>query len=573
MKTQLSVATFLLLGASVVALDQFTPDQADWSTFQTKPFASGTNTDHSPDGVGWISADSWAASEWDGTIYNPSLMTKSEFSSAMCPSVDRIRGIREVFYQHNPFADVNNPTKAEVDEWHRIALNHIRALIGYTSEDRKVKKDTCMFARSLWGQERRFTTMWDTEYTGTVGSAYGPCQGSSNAHCGATFIPDADDQAAYLPAGHAACTATAGSEGVFSGPKSNIPWSLKWSRGFCNTLMAEGFWGGHVGPFFHREKFGFSFWDNDPNNNNNNAILRAKWTGALMENLYCNPADADCDPNNTGPGPDLCVDPADNNCDDNADCTTTDGSFTCTCVPGFVGDGVTCTSPTQTDMLLPSADGDIANLWAQFWEGTSGYMFATGRISDSQSISLLEFQGVPPASQIVSATLALYKENDISDPQACNDEFILKAGAGVFSDASISSYALFAGIPPQTFSATDQGAVLVNITDMLKSATERNADAFSVVLEASSVRCKAAFATKENIAPDHRPKLSVEYTPCPELGCPVARRAADVGDVVIVAKRDDTGAAADVEAANRPPTEIRDDQLAAVPPPHYHSKA
>jgi hypothetical protein len=28
----------------------------------------------------------------------------------------------------------------------------------------------------------------------------------------------------YLPPGFAACTATAGSEGVFSGPKSNIPW-------------------------------------------------------------------------------------------------------------------------------------------------------------------------------------------------------------------------------------------------------------------------------------------------------------------------------------------------------------
>lgn len=65
--------------------------------------------------------------------------------------------------------------------------------------------------------------------------------------------------------------------------------------------MAEGFWGGHVGPWFHREKFGFSFWDPDPDNNNNNAILRAKWTGNLMSSLYCNPADPECDPQNTGP--------------------------------------------------------------------------------------------------------------------------------------------------------------------------------------------------------------------------------------------------------------------------------
>ena len=283
-------------------LEQYTPDQANWDTFATKPFEGGTNTAHDPDGVGWISADDWAAAAWDGTIYNPSQMTPEAFAEALCPGVDRVRGIREVFYQHEPFADVHNPTKAEVDEWHRIAINHVRALVGYTSEDRQVHADHCMFARALWGDERKFTTMWDSKYPGEVGSASGPCQGSGNAHCGATFVPDLDDQAPYLPDGHPGCSTQAGSEGVFSGPKSNIPWSIKWSRGFCNTLLAEGYWGGHVGPWFHREQFGLSFWDPDPANNDNNAILRAKWTGALMPNLYCNPADADCDPDNTGPG-------------------------------------------------------------------------------------------------------------------------------------------------------------------------------------------------------------------------------------------------------------------------------
>lgn len=153
-----------------------------------------------------------------------------------------------------------------------------------------------MFARALWGDERKFTTDWDDEYPGTNGSAAGPCEGSSNAHCGATFIPTPEDQAPYLPADHPGCSAESGSEGVFSGPKSNIPWAIKWSRGFCNTLLAEGYWGGHVGPWFHREKFGLSFWDDDPGNNNNNAVLRAKWTGNSMPNLYCNPADPGCDP-------------------------------------------------------------------------------------------------------------------------------------------------------------------------------------------------------------------------------------------------------------------------------------
>ena len=47
----------------------------------------------------------------------------------------------------------------------------------------------------------------------------------------------------------------------------------------------------------------------DPSDDNNNAILRAKWTGTLMANLYCNPADADCDPDSTGPTPRDSADP------------------------------------------------------------------------------------------------------------------------------------------------------------------------------------------------------------------------------------------------------------------------
>lgn len=274
---------------------QYTPDQANWSTFATKPIAVG-NLAHDPDGVSWISKADWDAARWDGTIYDPSKMTKADFAQAICPSVDRVRGIREVFYSSKPFADNKNPTKAEIDEWHRIAINHVRALVGYAGEDRQVKKDHCMFARSLWGDERKFTTKWDAKYPGESGSAFGPCQGSSNAHCGASFVPDAQDQAPYLPAGHAACEAAPGAEGVFPGPKSNIPWSIKWSRGLCNTLIVEGFWGGHVGPWFHREKFGLNFWESDPANNNSIAVLRSKWTGNLLPSLYCDPSDPQCMP-------------------------------------------------------------------------------------------------------------------------------------------------------------------------------------------------------------------------------------------------------------------------------------
>jgi hypothetical protein len=271
-------------------LVQYTPGQANWESFGTKPFQNGANIAHDPDGVKWITSEQWANAQWDGTIYNPSEMSAAAFYKAIFPSADVIRGLREVFYQHNPFKDVNNPTKAEVDEWHRIAINHVRALVGYTSEDRQVKKDHCMFSRALWGDQRMHTNMWDSEYSGTEGSAQGPCQNSSNAHCGASFVPNAADQAAYLPIDYAPCSSSqGGAEGISSAPKSNIPWSIKWVRAFGSFLQTEGFWGGHVGPWFHREKFGFSFWDSDVNYYDSNAILRAKWTGNLLPSLYVRP--------------------------------------------------------------------------------------------------------------------------------------------------------------------------------------------------------------------------------------------------------------------------------------------
>ncbi len=262
-------------------LVQYTPNQADWSTFASKQAAAGI-AKHDPDSVPWITKATWEAAKWDSTIYNPTTMTKADFTAAICPTGDTIRGIREVFYATKPFADDANPTKAEVDEWHRVAINHVRALIGYTNADQLVQKDHCMSARALWGDERKFTRMWDRKYpTGT-------CLNSTNPHCGASFLPDAADQKPYLPAGHATCKATQGTEGIFTS-KSYIPWSIKWSRSFCSTISREGFWGGHTGPWFHREKFGLSFWDANVNDNGSNANLRAKWTGTLKKNNFCNP--------------------------------------------------------------------------------------------------------------------------------------------------------------------------------------------------------------------------------------------------------------------------------------------
>ena len=228
-----------LLGVESQSLEQFTPDKADWSTFQSKAVDDNEqNTDHSPDGVGWIEQDQWLP--WDGTIYDPSNYSKQAFASLICPG-NTVRGIYELFYEHQPFANPKNPTKAEVDNWHAIALNHVRAMVGYTEPEYQVKPDKCLHLRALWSDERFRTRKWDTaEYPGT-------CEGSTDPHCGASFIPSKDDQQEYLPDGIEYCGSTAGSEGLFSAAKSNIPWSIKWIRPFCSTLGVEGFWGGHTG--------------------------------------------------------------------------------------------------------------------------------------------------------------------------------------------------------------------------------------------------------------------------------------------------------------------------------------
>jgi len=221
----------------VAGLVQFTPKQSDWSTFYSKPAALPKVTDHSPDGVGWLKPSAWV--EWDGVVIDPSQYTRKALANKICPANgNTVLGLREVFYANNPFADVNNPTKAEVDEWHRISIEHIRNLFGITTS---IEKDHCLFARALWGDERKFTRKWDSKYPDNT------CVGSTNGHCGASFIPSPEDQAEYLPEGHPPCRRTAGSEGVSPAAKSDIPWSIKWVRVFCNILKSEGFNGGHMG--------------------------------------------------------------------------------------------------------------------------------------------------------------------------------------------------------------------------------------------------------------------------------------------------------------------------------------
>jgi len=279
-------------------LVQYTPDQSNWTAFQWKPLAVSSITAHDPYSIGWIKKSTWDAAKWDGVPIDPCVLSREELAAKICPTGDTLLGLHEKFYEVNPFKDNVNPTKAEVDEWHRIAINHFRSLIGYTEPERQIKPDHCLMIQALWADQRHWTTDWDTEYPvdpsatsgcGKLDSACGPCPqiGSQNGHCGASFIPSKEEQVPYLPDGYHFCPdGGGGAEGAFGASKSNIPWSIKFVRNLCHTIYAEGM-SGHSGPWFHREKFGFSFWDADPTDKGCNARLRAKWGGVLMPNK-CN---------------------------------------------------------------------------------------------------------------------------------------------------------------------------------------------------------------------------------------------------------------------------------------------
>jgi len=262
-------------------LEQFTPERSDWTNLDAKPLASGTNVDHSPDGIGWISRETWQ--EWDGTIINPEDHSRSSFADMICQG-DTVRGIRTLFNDNEPFADNKNPTKAEVDHWHALALNHVRAMVGYTGDEYTARPDKCLHIRALWSDERHRSRMWDADYPDRT------CLESSNPHCGAAFVPSLEDQQPYLPDGIESCPHRGGgSEAISPAAKSNIPWSIRWIRPLCGFLKSEGFWGGHTGGFFHRPLFGWDWWEQEPDNANTNVILRAKWSGTHAANPYVNP--------------------------------------------------------------------------------------------------------------------------------------------------------------------------------------------------------------------------------------------------------------------------------------------
>ncbi|XP_060566863.1 nidogen-1-like [Ruditapes philippinarum] len=63
---------------------------------------------------------------------------------------------------------------------------------------------------------------------------------------------------------------------------------------------------------------------------------------------------------------DECASSSSNNCDENAQCTNTNGSFTCACNTGYTGDGVSCTDIDECDNTPCDSNATCENTAGSF---------------------------------------------------------------------------------------------------------------------------------------------------------------------------------------------------------------
>ena len=191
-----------------------------------------------------------------------------------------MRGLRERFYEVNPYQNNSNPTVAEIENWNIEIIRHFRKLLGFNQTTHPVSNLKCTYLTAAWAEERARSNYWTSTYPGTVESAYGPCTVpfSPNKHCGSSFVPSPTDQAPYLcPSDMAVCTDNGGAEGVQQ-INTDIPWSIKLGRIIATWLNNEGL-SGHTGPYVGREYFGSAWYVNVGNVANTG--YRGKWDGKL----------------------------------------------------------------------------------------------------------------------------------------------------------------------------------------------------------------------------------------------------------------------------------------------------
>lgn len=228
---------------------------------------------HDPDGITWLTPTQWDAAIWDGVgkdLYETDWVVLKNW---MFPNINTMRGLRQLYYSINPFADLLNPTVAEIENWHIEVIRLFRRLLGSNNDELPISNSRRLYLACQFSDERKYTNVWDVKYPGTLDSAYGRCIGGSNPHCGATFVPDAVDQIPYLKPGELPISyMPGGAEGVFS-VNTNIPWCIKLARVLGTSIAIDSFTA-HTGPFIGREFVGISFRCDGSNSN-----VRIKWSG------------------------------------------------------------------------------------------------------------------------------------------------------------------------------------------------------------------------------------------------------------------------------------------------------
>lgn len=251
-------------------------------------------TSQDPDGIGWISPALWAGAEWDGIPMDPVGKTNQQLCDFIAPDNQYvIRGLRQRFYEVNPFADNTNPTPAEIDNWNIEVILHFRALFGNPAP---LTGNPRLFLEARWADERKRTTRWDTKYPGPgdPGKHNGVCFvngqqiDTAGGHCGESFFPDETDRALAIasppynndfvsyPELQNYTQRHARSSGI-SSVKTDIPWSIKLARVIRGWVCGEGTTG-HAGPFLNptaaRTQVGISWWYIEPGNLTS---FRGKW--------------------------------------------------------------------------------------------------------------------------------------------------------------------------------------------------------------------------------------------------------------------------------------------------------
>jgi len=244
--------------------------------------------DQTPNGFLEVSKDIWDASKWDGIPFKITLTTpKEDICKFLSPTGNRwaVRGLRERFYEVNPFADVLNPTVAEIENWNIEVIRHFRKLLGVNIP---VAPDASLYLQCRWSDERNFTDKYNKKYP--TGTCFGNPAEAGNAHCGWFWTPDAGDRAPYIAAspylgntttypeiGRSEWPSPGKAEGI-SLIFSSTPWSLKLSDIITRWICQEGL-EGHPGPVVNpvsaRQHFGCSWW---PTNNGYFLQFRGQWT-------------------------------------------------------------------------------------------------------------------------------------------------------------------------------------------------------------------------------------------------------------------------------------------------------